>query len=228
MKRPAKKKHQNPLLPEDDQIDERNLIDLEDSAELSFEDRVSIYWMENKAFISGCITVLLLVVVAFQGMRILKERSEAALQAEYAAADTNETLEDFAKANSNKEIGGFAALSTADAAYTEEDFSKALEFYNLAAEALDEPTLAGRAQLGQAFALYQSGSEEEGLAKLNAITANSSLAEAARAEAAYHLAIEADAEGRTAEFESFAAQINDSALAGQWQQRLSYYQQQAR
>jgi predicted negative regulator of RcsB-dependent stress response len=228
MKRPAKKKHQNPLLPKDDQVDERNLIDLEDSAEVSFEDRVTIYWMENKSFITGCITVLLLVIVAYQGMRMLKEHSEAALQAEYAAADANATLAEFAKANSNQQIGGFAALSTADAAYEEEDFSTALEFYNLAAEALDEPTLAGRAQLGLAFALYQSGSEEQGLAKLNAITADSSLAEAARAEAAYHLAIEADAAGRSEEFDGFAAQINESTMAGQWQQRLSYYQQQAR
>jgi len=52
------------------------------------------------------------------------------------------------------------------------------------------------------------------------------LADATRAEAAYHLAIEADAAGNSAEFESFAAQINNSPMAGQWQERLSYYQQQ--
>lgn len=226
MNHPQKKKHANPLLPEDDQIDERHLIDLEESADISFEDRVSIYWMENKSFIIGCITVLLFVVAGYQSMRIFKDRSEMALQAEYAEANANEALADFAKGNSNKALGGFAALSTADAAYTAEDYDKALEFYNLAADVLEEPTLAGRAQLGQAFALYQNGNTDEGLAKLNAITADSSLAEAARAEAAYHLAVEADAAGNTAEFESFAAQINDSALAGQWQQRLSYYQQQ--
>lgn len=213
-------------MPEDDVIDERHLVDLEDSVEISFEDRVSVYWMENKSFIIGCITVLLFVVAGYQSMRIFKDRSEMALQAEYAEAAGNETLADFAKANSNKELGGFAALSTADAAYTAEDYAKALEFYNLAAEALTEPTLAGRAQLGQAFALYQTGSTDEGLAKLNAITADSSLAEAARAQAAYHLAVEADTQGRTAEFESFAAQINESTFAGQWQQRLAYYQQQ--
>ena len=226
MNHPPKKKHKNPLMPEDDVIDERHLIDLEESAEISFEDRVSIYWMENKGFITGCITVLLFVVAGYQSMRIFKDRAEMALQAEYAQADASETLADFAKANSNKALGGFAALSTADAAYTAEEYEKALEFYNLAADALEEPTLAGRAQLGQAFALYQNGSTDEGLAKLNAITADSSLAEAARAEAAYHLAVEADTAGRTEEFESYAAQINDSALAGQWQQRLSYYQQQ--
>ncbi len=227
MNHPPKKKHKNPLMPEDDVVDERHLVDLEESAEISFEDRVSVYWIENKSFIIGCIIVLLFVVAGYQSMRIFKDRSEIAFQAEYAAAEANEALADFAKANSSKELGGFAALSTADAAYTDEDYAKALEFYNLAADALTEPALAGRAQLGQAFALYQNGSTDEGLAKLNAITADSSLAEAARAEAAYHLAIEADAAGNTAEFESFAAQINESPLAGQWQQRLSYYQQQA-
>lgn len=227
MNHPPKKKHKNPLMPEDDVVDERHLVGLEESAEISFEDRVNVYWIENKGFILGCIAVLFLFVAGYQSMHIFKDRSEMALQAEYAEANTNETLADFANANSNKQLGGFAALSTADAAYTAEEYSKALEYYNLAADVLTEPTLAGRAQLGQAFALYQNGSTDEGLAKLNAITADNSLAEAARAEAAYHLAVEADAAGNTAEYESFAAQINDSALAGQWQQRLSYYQQQA-
>ena len=227
MNHPNKKKHKNPLLPDDDQIDERHLIDLEDSAKISFEDRVSIYWMKNKGVLTGCITILLLVVAGYQSMRIFKKHSEQTLQTEYAEANASETLADFAKANRNKELGGFAALSTADAAYTAKDYAKALEFYNLAAGALKAPTLAGRAQLGQAFALYQNGSTDEGLAKLNTITADNSLAQAARAEAAYHLAIEADATGRTAEFESFAAQINNSAMAGQWQQRLNDYQRQA-
>lgn len=228
MNHPPKKKHKDPLMPEDDVIDERHLVDLEDSAEISFEDRVSIYWMENKSFIIGCITVLLLIVTGYQSMRIFKDRAEMALQAEYEEANSTDTLADFAQANSNKELGGFAALKTADAAYTAADYAKALEFYNLAADALTLPTLAGRAQLGVAFSLYNNGSTEEGLAKLNAITADNSLAQAARAEAAYHLAIEADAAGNTAEFDAFAAQINDSPLSGQWQQRLAYYQQQAR
>lgn len=213
-------------MPEDDVVDERHLVELEESVEISFEDRASVYWIENKSFIIGCITVLFLVVAGYQSMRIFKDRAEVAFQAEYAEAEANEALADFAIANSNKELGGFAALSTADAAYTAEDYAKALEFYNLAASALTDPALAGRAQLGQAFALYQTGSTDEGLAKLNAITADTSLAEGARAEAAYHLAVEADTTGNTAEFESFAAQINDSALAGPWQQRLAYYQQQ--
>jgi predicted negative regulator of RcsB-dependent stress response len=226
MNHPPKKKHKNPLMPEDDIIDERHLVDLEDSAEISFEDRVSIYWMENKGFLVGCITVLLFIVVGYQAMRIYKEHAEAQLQAEYTEASANDALAEFAKANSNKQLGGFAALTTADTAYAAKDYAKALEFYNLATNVLVEPTLAGRAQLGQAFALYENGSTDEGLAKLNAITADSKLAAAARAEAAYHLAIEADVNGNTTEFESYADQINESTMAGPWQQRLSYYERQ--
>jgi hypothetical protein len=228
MKRPAHKKHRDPLFSDDDQIDERNLIDLEDSADISFEDRVNIYWMDNKGFMIGCVTVLIVAIVGYQGMLMYKEQAELELQADYAEARTNETLADFAKAHANKDLGGFAALITADDAYRAEDYSQALEFYGIAADAIEDGILAGRAQLGQAFALYQSGSEAEGLAKLNAIVADNSLAEAARAEAAYHLAIEADSAGRTDEFDSYAAQINNSPLAGQWQQRLDYYQQSGR
>ena len=62
-------------MPEDDVIDERHLIDLEESAEISFEDRVSIYWMENKSFLIGCITVLLLVAVCCEINRFIRRRT---------------------------------------------------------------------------------------------------------------------------------------------------------
>ncbi len=225
MNRPSKNKRHNPTLPDDQQIDERNLIDVEDSADISIEDRISIYWMENKAFISGCVMVLALVIAGFNGMRIYKNYAEKQLQADYAAAKANDTLADFAKANSTKDLGGFAALSIADDAYRADDYATALEFYNIAADALTDNILAGRAALGVAFSLYNSGNEAEALAKLNAITANSNLPESARAEAAYHLAIEADVAGNSEEFDSYSAQVNDMELAGTWKQRLSYYQQ---
>ncbi|MDP4694157.1 MAG: hypothetical protein NWS00_06385 [Opitutales bacterium] len=228
MNHPKQNKSKNPTLPDDQQIDERNLIDLEDSEDISIEDRISMYWMENKGFITGCVTVLALIIIAFNGMRMYKDHAVKQLQANYAEAQAADTLADFAKANSNKELGGLAALTTADAAFEAEEFTKALEFYQIASSALADNILAGRAALGEAFSPYRSGIAEAGLAKLNAIAANSSLPESARAEAAYHLAIEADVAGRSAEFDSYVAQINEMPLAGAWQQRLSYYQQQAR
>jgi predicted negative regulator of RcsB-dependent stress response len=225
MNRPSKNKRHNPTLPEDAVIDERNLIDVEDSEEISIEDRISIYWMENKGFISGCIFALALLIIALNGMRIYKSHAEAKLQANYAEALANDTLADFAQANSNKDLGGLAALTVADDAYAAEDYEKALNFYTIAAKAMDNQLLASRAELGQAFAQYQSGNTEDGLAQLTAIASNSKLSEAARAQAAYHLAIEADVAGDATTYDNYVAQINGMPLASAWQQRLSYYQQ---
>ena len=220
MNHPPKKKHKNPLLPDDKQVDERNFIDLEDSASLSFEDRLNIYWNENKSFLIGCIFALMLVIVGYQSMRILKERAEAALRDEYSEAYENGTLAEFARTHTDKALGGFAALRIADKAYEKKDYEEALEFYTQAVSVLEEPILAGRARIGQAFALYSTGKTAEGLAQLDAITSDNTLAESIRAEAAYHLAIEAHTAGHTEKYSSYAAQINDSEFAGQWQQRL--------
>lgn len=230
MHRPKKNKIHNPTLPDDQQdvVDERHLVDAKESEEISFEDRISIYWSENKGFISGSIFVLALVIIGFNGMRILQSQSEAKVQAAYAEAKAADTLDAFAQANAGSELGGLAALSVADAAYEAADFERAINFYTIASGALEGSILEGRALVGQAFARFYNGQEADALAQLADIAANASLAEATRAEAAYHLAIEADLAGRSNDFERYVAQIEGSELAGQWQQRLAMYQQQGR
>ena len=230
MNRPQKNKINNSTLPEDrqDLVDERNLVDVEKSEEISLEDRISMYWMENKSFISSCIFVLALLIIVLNGMRMYKSHAEVELQNTYAEATANETLADFAQANSNKDLGGLAALTVADQAYSAKEFNKALNFYGIAADALATSFLSGRALLGQAFANFYIGNEEAALVQLAEIAANNSLAEVARAEAAYHLAVEADVANRTEEYNRYIAQIQASPLAIQWQQRISLYEQQAR
>lgn len=230
MNRPQKNKINNPTLPENRQdiVDERNLVDVEKSEEISLEDRISMYWMENKSFISSCIFVLALLIIVLNGMRMYKSHAEVELQNTYAEATANETLADFAQANSNKDLGGLAALTVADQAYSAKEFNKALNFYGIAADALATNFLSGRALLGQAFANFYIGNEEAALVQLAEIAANNSLAEVARAEAAYHLAVEADVANRTEEYNRYIAQIQASPLAIQWQQRVSLYEQQAR
>ena len=204
------------------------MIDVEDSEEISIEDRISIYWMENKGFINGCIFALALLIIAFNGMRMYKNHAEAKLQAAYSEAINTETLADFAQANPNKDLGGLAALTVASQAYTAKEFEKALNFYSIAADALSDNILAGQARLGQAFANYYNGNTSDALAQLADIATDNSLPEVARAEAAYHLAIEADAAGNGEDYDRYVAQIQASPLATQWQQRLAMYEQQAR
>lgn len=226
MNRPKKNKIHNPTLPEDQQTDERNLIDTEKSEEVSFEDRMHLYWIENKGFIIGCITMLALLVIGFNGMKIYVSYAEDKIQSTYAEAMANETLEDFAREYSDKPLGGLAALEVADAAYTSEDYATAAEFYALALDSLKNDILVGRASIGQAFATFYKGDSDESLAQLRAVASNTSLPEAIRAEAAYHLAVHADVAGDATEFENYAAQVTSSTSAGQWQQRMQVYQQQ--
>lgn len=226
MNRPKKNKIKNPTLPDDQQTDERNLIDADDSEELSFEDRIHLYWMENKAFISGCIVVVALLIIGFNGMKIYVNYAEGKIQSAYNEAVTNDTLDNFAAKYSDKPLGGLAALEVADAAYVDEDYAKAAEYYGIAVKADGSDILVGRAKLGLAFSTFHNGSKDEGLAQLRTVAADGTLADAIRAEAAYHLAIEADVAGDEAAFESYASQVTESATASQWQRRMQMYQMQ--
>lgn len=225
MHRPKKNKASDPTLPEDQRIDERNLIDLEDSSELSLEDKLHLYWVENKSMVSCAIVFLALLIIGFNGMRIYKEAAEAKLQDAYLEAKANGALESFALEYPNRNLGGFAALLVADEFYTMGNYSSAAEFYAKATAALDSDLLAARALLGESFAKYYGDNEGDGLAALNRIAADTSLPESIRLEAAYHLAVEADVKGESSTFDSYAKQITSSSASGQWKQRLELYRQ---
>ena len=226
MNRPKKNKIHNDTLPEDMQADDRKLIDAEESEEVSIEDRIHLYWMENKGFITGCITVLALAIIGFNGMKIYVSYAKSNTQSAYAEALANDALDVFAREYSNKPLGGVAALKVADAAYSSEDYAKAREFYSMVSEALENDILLGRAKIGLAFASYYDEQTDEGLAQLRSVAADTSLPEAIRTEAAYHLAVHADVSGDDTTFESYADQVVNSDAAGQWQQRMQMYQQQ--
>jgi predicted negative regulator of RcsB-dependent stress response len=228
MKRPAKKKHKNPLLPDDAQVDERKLVDAEESAEISLEDRARMYWMENRAFISGCVTVLLVVVAGYQGLRLFMNYHRSEVQEAYAVAAETGNLEAFAAEHPGDPLGGLAALRTADLAYGSGDFETALRHYRAAAGALGDTLLAGRARLGEAFSLVGGGDEEAGVDALEGIVADNALAEAVRAEAGYHLAIRAHARGEEQVFASMAEQVAGLAGGEAWSRRLEFYRGQAR
>lgn len=226
MNRPKKSKANNPTLPEDQQVDERNIIDLEESSEVSIEDRIHLYWMENKGFVTGSITLIAFVIIAFNGMRIYKEASEKKLQDNYAAAQAGDELQQFAEANADKNLGGFAALLVADEFYTNEDFENAAQFYNKAAGSLTDEILVARARLGEGFATFYGTDQIQGRVLITSVATDSSLPETIRNEAAYHLAIDSDVMGATETFESYAQQISSGTASGQWQQRIEIYKQQ--
>ncbi len=225
MYRPSKKKNQNTDTPGNNTADDRHLIDTEESAELSIEDKISLYWMENKTFIAGCVAVLVLVLVGINGMRMYASGIQSKQQAAYAEAAAEGSLDAFARDNSGDALGGLAALTLADEAYSQDNHAEADEFYTLALEGLSDNILAGRARLGQAFARYRGGDPEAGIALLNAIYADTALPSAILAEAAYHLAVHAYAAGDLTSFRSFAERIATLDQSGQWQRRIDTYRQ---
>jgi predicted negative regulator of RcsB-dependent stress response len=227
MKRPQHKKNkESSQEPEAVNVDERNLVDAEGAADLAFEDRVAMYWLENKSFVTGCIVLLALVIIGFNGTRIYQDYVSEQQAASYQEAVTGDTLAEFAGDHSQLALGGFAALKVADTAYEAEDFTRAIEYYTKASSILAGTPLADRAQLGEALAQYKNGDSESALTILEALAGNLASTEGIRAEAAYYLAITAFSEGRTDDFKNFADQVNSLEQARQWQQRLFAYSQE--
>ena len=66
MKRPSKKKNNPANSPDGTSADDRHLIDAEESLELSVEDKISLYWQENKSFIIACFSVLVIILVGMK------------------------------------------------------------------------------------------------------------------------------------------------------------------
>lgn len=224
MKRPSKKKNQHDLSNQS-AADDRNLIETEESVELSIEDKISLYWMENKGFILSCAFLLVLIIVGTNGLKMYSASNFKKQQTAYSEALDAGTLEDYASAYSGDKLSGFAALTAANQAYQDADFKKADALYDLAADNLQDNILLGRARLGQAFALLQEEASEKGLELLRNIVPDADLPASIRAEAAYNLAIHALENGEKESFESYVAQIESNDKSGQWQRRIASYNQ---
>ena len=227
MNHPAKNKKKTVTAVAEDSVDDRNLIDLEEAVELSVEEKINLFWMQNKQSVVGVLALVIIAIIGYNGAKLYQNYKVEQLQTSYSEAQANGTLAEFADAHSQHKLGAFAALTVADQAYQDKDFSRANDYYTAAATGLKDHLLEGRARLGEAFAQYYQGDKAKGLSLLRSLTADSALAESARAEAAYHLAVEADLSGDASAFENYQSQIQSLELAGQWQQRLAYYQRQS-
>lgn len=225
MNRPKKNKIKNPTIPDDrqDLLDERNLIDLKDSKELSFEERIHMYWMENKTFISTCVSILILGILTFNITRIYRQYAEEKIQSYYVVAEAEGSLADFALEYPDETLGGLAALKTADAAYKAGEFERALKFYSVAVGALSESIPRGRALTGQAFARFYLGQEDEAREQLAGMAADQGLPDSTRAEAAYHLAIDANFSGNRELYQHYRDQLESLPNTDLWQQRIRAY-----
>ena len=211
------KKPKNPLFPENEDLTTDSIHSVQTA-----EEQISAYWGENQSSILTAIAIAAIVIVGFQGYKMIQAKAEEELQSAYREASDTGNLNAFIDSYPETILAGFAALESAHLAYTEEEYSTALELYEKAARALQENQMLGKAQLGIAFAHYQIDSAK-GLSMLEILLADSTLLESVRAEAAYVLAAHAKTEGNLEKAKSYAEMVQSFENAGSWSFRINQF-----
>ncbi len=202
------------------EADERNIVAVDEAyKEAGFEDRMYLFWEKYSTVIIALIAATFVGIILYFTMLFLAERREAAIQAEYAAAETTEQKETFARDHSGHRLAGAAALDIADLRYNEEDYEQAAEWYGLALESLDGHPLYGRAGLGKSVSYILLGRTEDAGRVLSDLADNEEVLLAVRMEAKYTLASLAFEAGDYDRVRSLAESIEGEDMMGIWSGR---------
>jgi hypothetical protein len=200
--------------------DDRKLVSTPGGTELSFEDRVQLFWNANKNLILGACIVVAVLILAKGGWDYVQRQKELRIQRAYAEAATTEDLKAFAASNRDHTLGGLAELRIADEAYAEGRFADAIAGYDAVLAGLKGGPLAARAQLGRALARLQGGQAEAGAAELQRLADDATQLRAARAEASYHLASLASATGDSVEVRRLSERLMQIDPTSPWVSRV--------
>lgn len=199
--------------------DDRNLVPVDLSAAMSFEDKLEAFWARNRGLIlGGCV----LVVVAIAGNGIygyMQRQKKAEVQKAYAAATTTEQLKSFSAANGEEPLAGIAQLRIADEAYAAGKSADAIAAYDKAIAILKHDPVAARAKLGRAIAKVQAGQTDVATTELTQLANDASQLKAIRGEAGYHLMSLAVAAGKNDEAQKLAEQLMQIDPMGAWSMR---------
>lgn len=199
--------------------DDRNLVAANESAALSFEDRVHDLWQRNRTVILGACVAVVLAIFAKGAWDYLGRQRERELQREYAAATNSDQLKAFAAAHPNHELAGIAHLRSADEAYAAGKSADAIAAYEKAVAGLKDGPLAARAQIGRAMARVQAGKMAEAKAELSQLANDANQLKPVRAEAAYHLASLAAEAGDGAEVQKLSDLLLQIDPSSSWASR---------
>lgn len=199
--------------------DDRNLVQVDLSAAMSFEDKLEAFWEKNRGLIlGGCA----LVVVAIAGYGLygrMQKAKKLEVQAAYAAATTTEQLKSFSAAQGEDPLAGIAQLRIADEAYAAGKTADAIAAYDKAIAILKNDPVAARAKLGRAIAKVQAGKAAEATAELTAIANDAAQLKALRSEAGYHLMSLAVEAGKADEAQKLSELLMQIEPMGAWSMR---------
>ncbi len=199
--------------------DDRNLVPVDATALLTFEDRVNLFWKKNHKAVYALCALVLVAIIAKWGWEKMARDKELAIEQAYAAATTPEQLKSFAAAHPGHSLAGIAQLRMADDAYKAGKAAEAVTGYETAAAALKDGPLAARAQLGRALSKVQAGKGTEGAGDLKKLADDANQSKAMRAEAAYHLVSLAVEAGNATEAQKYVELSMQLDPAGTWTQR---------
>jgi hypothetical protein len=199
--------------------DDRNLVAVDATTAVTFEDKLQLFWKKNRALVLGFCAVVLVAIIARGAWEYLARQKELEVEKAYAAATTTEQLKVFSTQHPDHPLGGIAQLRIADEAYTAGKSADAITGYDKAIAALQTGPLAARAKLGRALAKAQAGNLAEATTELKQIADDANQLKAIRAEAAYHLTGLAVDAGNATEAQKYVDQLNQIDPMGAWAQR---------
>src|SRR5687768_13161874 len=112
--------------------DDRNLVPVDATTALTFEDKMHIFWRKNRTAIFAVCALVFLAILGKGGWEYLARQKDLDLQKAYAAATTSDQLKSFSTANPNHPLAGIAQLRVGDEAYTAGKSADAIAAYDTA------------------------------------------------------------------------------------------------
>lgn len=200
--------------------DDRNLVAVDATNAVSFEEKLHVFWGKNRTLIIGVCVLVLVAILGKGAVDYFSRQKDLDVQKAYAAATTPEQLKTFAAAHTDHALAGIAHLRIADDAYATGKSADAISGYDKAAGILKEGPLVVRAKLGRALAKIQAGQAAEATNELKQIADDATLFNAVRAEAIYHLASLSAEALNAADLQKYAAQLMQVAPESPWNTRI--------
>jgi hypothetical protein len=199
--------------------DDRNLVPVDVSSVMPFEDRLYLFWQKYRGLVLAGCALIFLVIIGKGAWDYMARQKELETQRAYASATTTEQLKAFSSSYSGHVLAGVAQLRIADEAYAVAKSAEAVAAYGQAVSILGDGALAGRAQLGLALAKIQSGDTAGGTTELKQLANDAKLFKAIRTEAAYHLTSLAVEAGNSDEAQKLSDQLMQIDPTSPWTQR---------
>ena len=167
-----------------------DLSNLDNAFENSnIEDKVWLFWKNNKTLLIGLSVVIIILFVVIQGLNLYQKQTIKSIQGAYNQITNERERVNFGKAYSTDPLGGLALLQAADSEYEKGKYSSAAQNYKAATIALSGLPFQSRASLGAGISLIRGGQMDRGKAILKRLANDAKTLDVIRAEAAYNIAL---------------------------------------